>query len=533
MSLAPTSPWASSPDVASMSLSARVGQLIMVDFSGYELSPELTAHLADHQWGSVILFAKNVRDRAQVAALCESIQAAALHGGARLPVLVSIDQEGGIVNRLTFADTPVSPGPMALGAIGDPALAYEAGRWMALDLASLGIFHDCAPCVDVNSNPANPIIGVRSFGEDPQRVAELGVAFARGLREGGVIPCAKHFPGHGNTAVDSHSALAAVSADRAALEACELLPFRALIADGLESIMTAHIVYPALDPRPGTPATLSRPILTEVLRGELGFEGVICTDSMAMHAIARNFGTGEAAVRAIEAGADIVMACGPREAHLETRQALLDAVAQGRLSEERINASVERIFRLKQRFALAPRPQAPGPEALACMEDIARRAITLVQDPRGHVPLQAGARVLVVAPTHLPSSMLGELNVPMPLARLLRERGYDAREMELSLQAETLDEAASLTAAAEVDAVVLCLHARHGLPAAQASLSKALAAGPAPVLSIAVNSPYIVRELPWVEAYLCTYGYPSATLEALAEVLAGRLPAQGRLPVSL
>jgi beta-N-acetylhexosaminidase len=516
-----------------MTLQARLGQLVMIDFTGLELTSDLADYLATYGWGSVILFAKNVADRAQVARLCEQIQGAAVRGGAPLPVMVSIDQEGGIVNRLTFADTPVSPGPMALGAIDDPDLARQAARWMAQDLASLGILHDCAPCVDVNSNPRNPIIGVRSYGESPQRVAALGRAAAQGLREGGVIPCAKHFPGHGNTAVDSHTALPTVLASRAELDGCELVPFRALIEAGLESIMTAHIVYPALDPTPGVPATLSKPILTDLLRGELGFDGVICTDSMAMHAIARNFGTGEAAVRAIEAGADIVMACGPREAHLETLAALTAAVESGRLTEERIKASVERVLALKRRYLLQARPAPPGPEALEGMRALARRAITQVADPKSHLPLRAGSRVLVVAPTRLPTSMLGELDVPLPLAALLSARGLQASECTYSLQDETLDTGAYLEAAAGVDAVICCLFARHGLPPAQLELSRALAAGSVPVISVAVNSPYIVRDLPWVEAYLCTYGYPRATLEALADVLSGRVEPVGVAPVTL
>src|SRR5690606_667232 len=255
--------------------------------------------------GGVILFARNIRDPVQVANLTRSLQQLAQSSGARIPLFIATDQEGGIVARLR-SPAAVMPGAMALGAASSPELAYEAGRSTARQLLAVGINMNFAPVVDVNNNPANPVIGVRSFGEDPELVAELGAAFIRGQQEEGVISTAKHFPGHGDTDTDSHIALPRADHPRVRLDQVELVPFRAAIAAGVDAIMTAHVTFPSIDPTPGLPATLSHRVLTGLLREELGHEGLIVTDAMEMQAITANFGIAEAAVRAVEAVGDMV-----------------------------------------------------------------------------------------------------------------------------------------------------------------------------------------------------------------------------------
>lgn len=531
-----------------MSLSRKLARMIMVDIPGTTLSASERALLADPAWGGVILFARNCADRVQLAGLCADLHAAA--GDQAL--LVGIDQEGGSVNRFAFPESPMSPGNMALAATGSTEMAREAARLVGADLCELGFNLNFAPCVDTNCNPLNPIIGVRSFGEDPRMVARFGVAAAQGYREGGVIPTAKHFPGHGDTSLDTHLALAVVRHERERLDRVELHPFRVLVENGIEVIMTAHIVYPALSGDEALPATLSPRILTGFLRDEWGFDGVIITDSMAMHAIARRFGTGEAAVMAVEAGADIVLACGTHESQLETHAALLQAAQEGRLTEERIDASLSRLARLHGQIARYRKAAEPLPaDARERMLAITRAGITVVRDERAILPLlrpggprphadqppvppssHACRRLLLAAPSHVSRSPHGELGVPFPLARLLRHRGFEVDERLFSLLEPTFDVAGTVAAAEAAEAIVVCLHARDRLSTEQEALVNGLCATGRPVVAVAINSPYVLAQVPAGAACVCTYSYTEVSMQALGDVLAGLTPPTGQLPVS-
>lgn len=512
-----------------MTLEQKIGALVMIDFSGPTVPDWLIEALKTRHWGGVILFAKNIESRAQVAALCTALQNARSGG---LPLLIGIDQEGGIVDRLPFDPLSSSPGAMAFAAAGNPAWAFEAARVNGQALASLGINVNFAPCVDVNSNPLNPIIGVRSYGESAAQVTRFGLEVARGYRKAGIFPCAKHFPGHGDTSLDSHLSLPAVNEGRARLDDVELAPYRALIADGLEMIMSAHIVYPQLDPS-GLPATLSRPILTGFLRGELGFDGVIITDSMSMKAIADNFGVGEAAVMAVEAGADIVLACGTPASHEQTFQALLAAARSGRLSESRIDESLRRIAALaaawQARGAVAP----PEASSVGVIDEAALASITLVRND-GTLPIVAGKRVALVAPERLPVSQLGEIGAVFPLDEGLRERGLEVTTSSFSLAEEVpADVEAAVAAARDADVTVLCLYARGRLSTGQAALAEKIRALGKPLAVVSLNSPYILMDVPGLSTYVCTYGYARSSVRALADVLSGRVEARGALPVSI
>ncbi len=370
-----------------LSLREKAAQVIMIDLPGTDLSDRDRRHLEDHAWNGVILFAKNVVDRLQVTGLIQAI----LEAAAR-PPLLAVDQEGGLVDRLRFDEMSLSPGAMALGALGDPHQTYRAHYLMGRELCDLGIHVDFAPCLAVNVNPCNPIIGVRSFGEDPQKVAEHGRAAVRGLRDGGVAPTAKHFPGHGDTCLDSHLALPTLAHDRERLDRVELLPFRAAVEEGVEAIMTAHVTFPALDPTEGLPATLSKPVLTGLLREEMGFEGVIVTDSLAMRALADRWGFAEATVLSIEAGADLVLALGPFENQLQALEGLVSAVDQGRLAEARLDESLHRLARLRAGRSNRPHatPTWDVPVHQAEMREIAARSVTLFTNREGLLPLHLG-----------------------------------------------------------------------------------------------------------------------------------------------
>ncbi len=554
-----------------MTLEERVGQLVMVDFSDAGVTPGFQASLARHHWGGVILFARNLKSSEQASALCASLQRAR---GNAPPLFIGVDQEGGVVDRLPFDALASAPGAMALGATGIPDLAARTAFVSGRRLRDLGFNVNFAPCVDVNNNPLNPVIGIRSYGESADLVSRFAVAAARGYRAAGVIPCAKHFPGHGDTSLDSHLSLPVVPWHRARLEEVELLPYRALICDGVEMIMTAHIVYPALDPQ-NVPATLSEPVLSGLLRRELGFEGVIITDSMSMKAIADHYGVGPAAVMAIEAGADIVLACGSHESQVETVEALLGAVRNGTISEVRLDASLRRIARLKQATDEAGRWTCPHPivapaeflrdprarEIGAVAALAARAAITLLRSD-GTLPIERSRRVSLFMPTLLPVSQLGEIAVPFPLRAALAERGLDVSEHTWALQdeerpwPESLWESAGSSGGgspdervlpsladlgfcnvgadvAGADVVVLCLYARGRLSAFQRLLAAQLTRHARALVVVSLNSPYVLADVSDAGSFLCTYGYAGATLEALADVLCGREKPQGRLPVTL
>lgn len=514
-----------SPD--SLRLEAKAAQMCMIDIPGHEMTPEVRAHLGGHAWNGVILFAKNVDRRGQVVALVNAI-----HEASEIAPLISVDQEGGLVDRFRFEEMSLSPGCMNLGAGGEPEATFRAHRIMGRELRDLGIHVDFAPDLDVNVNADNPIIGVRSFGEDPALVAEHGRAAIRGLREGGVAPTAKHFPGHGDTAMDSHIGLPSLPHSRERLEAVELLPFRAAVEEGVEAIMTAHVTFPALDPREGLPATLSRPVLTGLLREEMGYDGLIVTDSMAMKAVADNFGLEEAAVQSVEAGADLILALGPFPDQVRTVQALVEAVRSGRLAESRLDESLRRIFELKRRHAQLP-SEVPTWDVEAHkseMAAVAARGVTLVVNRDGMLPLKADERVLVLAPDLLPVSPLGEVSVRAPLAPYL---GANVEERSFHLSGGGPPVSDLARRAAEADAVVLALYARDRLPDAQRELARAvLEANPRTVL-VSLSSPYILRDLPDVPACLLGYNYGAFTLAALADVLRGRRSPTGRLPVSI
>lgn len=316
-----------------MSLDEKVGQMLMPDLRMWEgtnttaMNPGTAQLIKDYHLGGVILFGKNIVDQEQLIRFTDDLQKAS----GEIPLLIAIDQEGGNVSRIPGGTN--MPGNMALGATGSKELAYQVGYTIGRELKELGINLNFAPVMDVNINPANQVIGIRSFGDDPRLVAELGVQYARGLQEAGVGAVAKHFPGHGDTDVDSHLGLPSILHDLDRLEAVELKPFREAIAAGVDMIMTAHVIFPVID-ETGLPATLSYPVLTGLLRQEMGFEGVIVTDAFTMKAIADHFGESEAVVTAIKAGADLILM--PRDVGLAHRS-ILEAVASGELSEEQIN----------------------------------------------------------------------------------------------------------------------------------------------------------------------------------------------------
>jgi beta-N-acetylhexosaminidase len=330
------------------------GQCLMIGFDGLEPTAEVRHLLRSQAVGGIILFSRNVSDAEQLTTLVAELQDIARAAGHDTPLLVSIDQEGGRVARLR--DPWIEWPPMrALGRIGSEELVRRLGAALAEQLAPCGIRLDFAPVVDVDTNPKNPVIGDRSFGDDPSLVARLGAALIRGLQDTGVAACAKHFPGHGDTDRDSHIELPAVDHSPARLQDVELRPFRAALAAQVASVMTAHVVVRALDEK--APATLSPHVVRDVLRRKMGFDGVVVSDDLEMKAIAETWGAGAAAVRALQAGCDLVLVCHTADAQAEAHEALVKAVEAEVITVKDIEDAALRVRRLKERFV--PREYRP------------------------------------------------------------------------------------------------------------------------------------------------------------------------------
>jgi beta-N-acetylhexosaminidase len=505
---------------------------------GVENAEEL---IARYHLGGIVYFAwaHNTRDPHQIADLSNGIQRAGLATGVPVPLLIAIDQEQGAVERIGAPATRFA-GAMALGANGSVDDAFEAARIVGTELAAMGINQNYAPVCDVNVNPANPVIGVRSFGADPGAVAALAAAHIRGYQAAGVATAAKHFPGHGDTVADSHVALPVITHSPDEWESVDAPPFRAAIAAGVDSVMTAHILVPQLDGS-GDPATLSRPVLTGLLRERLGYDGVVVTDALNMRGVREKYGDDRVPVLALQAGVDQLL--DPPDLDVAYR-AVLAAVRSGELTEERLNRSVARVLALKLRRGLFDRPLTThervdemvgtGPHRQAA-DAITERGVTLLAHGSGVLPLprDADEQVLVVGAD--PAAPSGTGGPPTAvLARALSGLGVPARALSTG-GAPGAEVIAGAVAAARggVAAVVAVTYNVTAQRAEQVALVEALVATGVPVVTVAVRNPYDIAFLPPVAASLATYGWTDVSMRAAARVLAGVVPPSGRLPVAV
>jgi len=434
------------------------------------------------------------------------------------------------------------PTAMALAAGSDSKDAYMMGKITALESRAVGVHWIYAPDADVNNNPGNPIINTRSFGEDPARVAEFVSAFVRGVEENGGMATAKHFPGHGDTAADSHIDLPVIRADRARLNTLELVPFRAAISSGAGSIMTGHLNVPSLEPDPNTPATLSQNILTGLLRTEMGYQGLIVTDAMDMGGITVRYAPGEAAVRAIAAGVDALLMSPVPDAAFEALQA---AVKSGRISKARLDASVRRILEAKARLGLqsnrlvdlnAVNRKFGSAAWQKEAQEISDRGVTLLRDTPHRLPLDATkpSRALLLAFYADPEPYPGE-----DLERELRSR-FDSIT---TLRADTRFVNASilkLPPPDSYDVAILALFVRVSdrkgnveVPAEQAALAEQLYKTGKSVITVGFGSPYLIERFPQAETWLAAFGISDVAQISVARALFGQIPARGHLPVTI
>jgi beta-N-acetylhexosaminidase len=531
--------------LASLSLRDRVGQMVMVWMLGdYTNNPDST-------YAQVIRWVERDHIGGISMSLGTPIEVAAklndLQRRAPVPLVVAADLEPGLGRlegglfahyMLDAGSATVFPTAMAIAATGRDEDAYDAARVIAREGRAAGIHINFAPVVDVNNNPSNPVINTRSFGEVPSRVAALSAAFVRGTQDGGELATAKHFPGHGDTDVDSHVGLPVVSATATRLDSVELVPFRAAIGAGTGLVMTAHIALPAIAGDSATPATLSHKIITSLLRDTLQFRGVAITDAMTMEGIGKGYTTEQSTVLAVKAGADILLK--PSDA-TRAIDAVVAAVERGEISRGRIDSAARHVLELKARLGVSRgavvslerlRDVVGSPEHRAIAAGIARRAVTLLRDRDKLLPMPDTGRVLVVQ--YAPET---EIKAGRAFMAALRGRRTTFARVGPSTGKETLD---SLSRAADQASTVIVAayvrrvegEGRFAIPQAIASWIDALAARRR-VIVTAFGNPYLIRQFPRVDTYLVTYGVNEDLERAAAQAILGRSPITGRVPVSL
>ncbi len=537
--------------LAGLSLRQKVGQMIMpsvlggfspVGTAGYE---RIVRWIDEDQVGGILM---SVGSPTEVAAKLNTLQRR-----SKLPLLVASDLETGAGFRfrgavqmpgtISLGGATDFPYPMAVGATGDATLAYEMGAVTAEEGRAVGVQIPFAPVLDVNNNPDNPIINVRSFGGDPMEVARLGTAFARGVQDHGGIATGKHFPGHGDTDTDTHLSLPVINHTRVHLDSVELRPFRTAIDAGIGAIMTAHIAVPTLNGGNGLPATLSREVLTGLLRGQLGFDGLIFTDAMDMGALTSRFPNGEAAVRAVEAGADVLVQPLSVRGDLD---AIVAAVDSGRIAESRIDASVLRILQAKERLGLDRKrtvdlekiPSVVGiPEHQEIADEIARRSITLLRNEKDLLPLRGTRSARVLSVTYRrPSDVLAGRYFERRLRRtypLLTSVDLDQDTPDAVYEGLLRRARRSSLVVVSTYVTAVSYSGSVALPKETSKFIESLARMGVPHVVVTFGNPYLISEFPHVQAYILAWSGSEASQAAAAGALFGDSPIEGHTPTAI
>ena len=511
----------------SMTLEQKVGQIMMIGFNATTLIPEVREVLTNLHIGGVALFEANVESPLQLAQLVHDMQANAQANGEPA-LLISADQEGGPIARLRenlgFTEFPSA---MALAATGEVTQARRVAEAMTGEMKAVGINMNLAPVLDVNNNPANPVIGIRSFGSDPLKVAEFGLAMVQVYQSNGILAVGKHFPGHGDTAVDSHLNLPLIAYSRTRLNAIELVPFKAAIDSGIAGIMSAHIVFPALDDTPNLPSTLSSKVQTTLLRDDLKFDGIALSDSLDMGALeTAGFSTPEAAARALAAGIDVLTFNTSLSVYAEVHALIVERVRSGEIPQARLDEAVRRVLRAKERYGVLDAPlvdvaAAPAlvgqPATKAIAQEVAAKSITLVRNNNVN-----GAKLLPI-PATLTNLLVIETPYAVGLANAL-----DAPVVQVSEQPDSFEINDAVAAAAGKFVVIGTYDV--AINQSQATLVDALLAAGLPVVVVATRSPYDALYLQTAPAVVAIYGITQ--FAAVANALRGVAPMTGQLPVA-
>jgi beta-N-acetylhexosaminidase len=555
--------------LSKMSTEEKVGQLFMVwaraEFFNVQ-APEYRHFIEEIQRYHIGLFALSVPVEGPFIIRSQPYEAAMLlnhlQEQSKLPLLIAADFESGLSTRLN--GTTVFPQAMAFGAAGKTEYAESFGKITALEARAIGVHWNFFPVVDVNSNPANPIINVRSFGEDPQQVGELAAAYIQGARSNGMLTTAKHFPGHGDTATDSHLGVARVGGDMARLESVELPPFRKAIAAGVDAVMVAHVTVPALESDPNRVATTSPAIVTHLLKEQLGFHGIVITDALDMAALTHLYAAdiGRAAVDAFKAGNDVLLIPPDLDA---AYRAMLAAVGSGEISAERLDSSVRKILQAKASLGLQKARLVDinaldilihQPENAALGQNISDAAITLVRDNGKVLPLKAIKKSAASLPYQAPGAIRNRVvavifsdDVRLPAGRVLEQqlriRAPDARVIYVDSSIAKPMSADVLKAVDEAESVIAAVYAVP-TPGVRGNGTEVRATDPsgsllgdildhaaAKTVVVAVGNPYLAENFPSVQNYLCTFSSATVSETSAVKALFGEIPIRGHLPVTI
>ncbi|HUI30281.1 MAG TPA: glycoside hydrolase family 3 N-terminal domain-containing protein, partial [Candidatus Acidoferrales bacterium] len=525
--------------LASLTLREKVAQMVVPYSLTQYLSDDdpdyldLVRMVRDEKVGGLVVSLGNIYEQAILLNDLQKI--------ADVPLLISSDYENGLGMRLTGGIS--FPSNMALGATRDSSLVYEIGKVIGKEARAVGVSQNYAPVSDVNDNPENPIINVRSFGENPYLVAKLASAFVKGSQDGGVIATAKHFPGHGDTRVDSHVGLPVIGYGVQRLDTMELIPFKSDIGSGVKSIMVAHIAFPKIDTEQGVPGTLSSRITTGLLEDTLGFHGLVVTDAMTMKGVTNEFSGADAAIRAVKAGADIVLMPPDNRVAID---AITKAVERGEISQARVDSAVKKILDIKSELGLNKErfvdlnsiPRIVGTEAHQLLaEHAARRSITIVKNDSNILPLQyhQPQRILcLVVSDNGDPSVAGEFRME------LLQRYENVDFVQVDPTSNELDFQNAMNAVSNASIVIIPTYVRWRsgtgtidfAPSVQSFLQKVTGSGK-PVVMVSFGNPYLLRSAPGVAAYVCAYGDMKVSVDAAVQALFGEINISGKLPVTI
>ncbi len=516
-----------------LTLRQKIGQMIMMGFPAEEVTPELAEFLSEYKIGNIILFTRNVATSGQLQRLCADLQEN-IKRNTGYAAFISVDQEGGMVARLP-ADAVSMPAAMAVAATGNPQNAYLAGKITAEELRSLGVNMNLAPDMDINSNPNNPVIGVRSFGDTSEIVTNFGTALMKGLQDGGVLPVIKHFPGHGDTSVDSHLGLPKVEKTLEELEQNELVPFKAAIREGGCGVMSSHILFPAIE-KEALPCTMSYTMLTGLLKNELGFDGLVLTDCLEMDAIQKYYGTAKGALAAIRAGANLLCISHTAELVKETVELVERAIMSGDLSEELIDRAVEKILKFKSEYA-GDTTKIPSGSNIgsdfhkAEIARISEESITLVHRGNAELSVKGKKTFFVGCYANRTTLASSSVNKDFSFASYMANQ-LNGDSLITPSDPSEQDIEAVVKQAQNYECVVIGLFngkKNNG----QVRLANSLCRTGTNVIAVSLFNPYDLALVDEKATKLAAYEYTILSFSTLVKVFNGELVPQGKLSVKI
>lgn len=517
-------------DISKLTLEQKIGQMFLVSFDGIALSEETIEHFLECKIGNYIYFAKNFADYKGIRALSDSLQGVAKEI-CGLPAFISVDQEGGMVARVRTGSSHF-PAGMAVTASGISLEKVEnMGELVGEGLKNLGINLNHAPVADVNNNPKNPVIGARAFSDKPEVVAEIVSAYIKGIQKSGVMANVKHFPGHGDTDLDSHLDLPRINHDIERLHAIELAPFKAAIASGVDSIMSAHIVFKAIDA--DYPATLSKKVINGLLREELGFEGLVVTDCMSMNAIKDNFTTQKGCILAINAGVDLICLNASNQVQKESVRAVYDAVMSGEIAMETIDAAVGRIMKYKSKYISPdiPPPMEIYPSHEKLADEISERSITLHKNSSSLLPL-GEKTVFVISPPPYRSSVANDDIYKGKAFAAEAAHVLKSDYLVTSRNPDEVDIADALVKAKNYD-IIVCAVCNASHNAGQLHLFDALKSAGKAIVLVTLGLPYDILLMESADVHIAAYEYSNRSVQSVIKALVGEIEFSGKMPVEL